>query len=163
MSRFHVWVIGVAALALIGGAVVGVLGFRSWNGASLVDAQDQAASAARTASETIFSFSFDTLKDHTTDSKALMTPGYAKQFDAVSPALTDIAPQREITVTSVTRSAAALPCGDECSTNKVSVLVFLDQDRRLADDDAATVFGNRIVVEMVKIDGDWKVDDIRAL
>lgn len=162
-SRAGMLVVAVAVLALIGSVAVIALGLRNFGGTSFDDAQSSAVSTASAATETIFSFSYDALDEHTTQSKAVMTPSFAKQFDAIVPALTDVAPDRKVQVVAVTRNAAALPCGDECSTDKVSVLVFVDQDRRLADDETATVFGNRIVVEMVKVDGDWKVDDIRAL
>jgi hypothetical protein len=162
-SRADMLLVAVAALVLIASAVVAAFGIRNFVGTSFDDARDSAVSTASAATETIFSFSYDALDEHTTQSKAVMTPSFAKQFDAIVPALTDVAPDRKVQVVAVTRNAAALPCGDECSTDKVSVLVFVDQDRRLADDETATVFGNRIVVEMVKVDGDWKVDDIRAL
>ncbi|MGJ9421997.1 hypothetical protein [Aeromicrobium sp. CF3.5] len=152
-----------AALVLVAGAVIGWFGLQHFLGESTEDNRTEAVAAATNAAETIFSFSFDDLDDHTAESKALMTPAYAEQFDQIAPALTDIAPQREVVVEAVARNAAVLPCGDECSADRASVLVFVDLDRRTQDDDASTVFGNRIVVDLVKGDGDWKVGDIRAL
>ena len=96
-------------------------------------------------------------------SKALMTPAFTKEFDKIAPALTELAPQRKIVVQAQSRNAAALECGSECSPTKSSILVFLDQARLVGDSKVPTVFGNRIVVDMVELNGVWLVDDIRAL
>lgn len=156
---------------LVLGVVIAGLGVAHWQGlfdsAGGEDARTalnaEEVAAASDAAETIFSFSYDDLEAHADEAKALMTDDFAKQYDTIAPALDDLAPQRKVEVTATVRNAAVLPCGDDCSTSKASVLVFLDQDRRLADDDTPTVFGNRIVVDLVRSGDDWKVDDIRAL
>lgn len=131
--------------------------------AAVESSQRQASSAAASAAETIFTFRYDALDEHLTASKALMTPAFAKEFDKIAPALTELAPQREIQVQAQARESAALPCGDECSTTKADVLVFVDQARLVGDSTEPTVFANRIKVSMVKTDDGWLVSDIRAL
>jgi Mce-associated membrane protein len=155
----------VAAVVLVGGAFYawqGIADARS-GGDDLAKAQSQASSAAGSAAETIFSFRYDELDDHLTTSKALMTPKFRTEFDKVAPGLTNLAPQRKIVVEAVTRAAAPLSCGGECSDSKVNVMVFVDQARLIGSSTQPTVFGNRITVAMVKRDGTWLVDDIRAL
>lgn len=132
-------------------------------GAELGTSQRQASSAAASASEAIFSFRYDQLDQHLTASKALMTPAFGKEFDTIAPALTELAPQRKIVVQAVARDAAALPCGNDCSTTEADVLVFVDQARLVGDDTEPSVFANRIKVSMVKGDDGWLVSDIRAL
>ena len=110
-----------------------------------------------------FSYRYDKLSEHLTESKALMTPTFAKDFDKIAPALDEIAPQRQVQVEAVSRSAAALGCGDECSETKVNVLVFLDQARLADGSKQPDVIGNRITVSMVERNGTWLVNDIRAL
>lgn len=132
--------------------------------AEVIKGQEQATAAAATAAETIFSFQYDKLDEHLTASKALMTSAFAKDFDKIAPALTELAPQRKIQVKALTRESAALPCGDECSATKASILVFIDQARVVGSEDAdPTVFANRIKVQMVKRDGGWLVNQIDAL
>ena len=96
---------------------------------SLDSSREQAVSAAGTAAQTIFSFSSDKLQEHESASKALMTKSFAKDFAKVAPALTEVTENRKIVVKAVAREAAPLACGDECSADKVDVLVFLDQAR----------------------------------
>jgi Mce-associated membrane protein len=131
--------------------------------AGLDASRRQASSAAASAAETIFTFRYDNLDKHLTASKALMTRGFAKEFDKIAPALTELAPQRNIVVEAVARESAALPCGDECSPTKAEVLVFVDQARLVGDSTEPTVFANRIKVTMVKNDDGWLVSDVRAL
>jgi Mce-associated membrane protein len=155
----------VAAAVLVTGAVLmftGVSRVRSGDD-SLASSERQAASAAGTAAETIFSFRYDKLGEHLSASKALMTPTFTKDFDKIAPALTELAPQRKIVVQAVTRDAAALNCGDECSSTKANILVFIDQARLVGGSKEPTVFANRITVSMVKRGGVWLVDNIRAL
>ncbi|MET0447680.1 MAG: hypothetical protein ABW004_04715 [Aeromicrobium sp.] len=123
----------------------------------------QASAAAASAAETIFTFRYDQLDDHLSASKALMTPAFAKEFDTIAPALTELAPQRKIVVQAVTRETAAMACGDECSTSRADILVFVDQARLVGDSKEPTVFANRIKVTMVKDDDGWLVSNIRAL
>jgi hypothetical protein len=154
--------VAVAVLAL--GVVLVIKGVTTrGEGGDLGAPREQAVAAASSAAETIFSFSSDTLEQHDSASKALMSKSFAKDFDKISPALTELAQQRKVMVKAVTREAAPLACGDECSTTKVNVLVFLDQARLVGSSKEPTVFANRISVSMVKTADGWLVDNIRAL
>ena len=105
---------------------------------------------------------YDKLPEHLSASKALMTKSFAKDFED-EPALTELTQKRKIQRQAVAREAAALPCGDECSPDKVGVLVFFDQARLLGTSKEPTVFANRSAVSMVKTDDGWLVNNIRAL
>ncbi|MDQ3156709.1 MAG: hypothetical protein M3Q98_08295 [Actinomycetota bacterium] len=154
----------VAIAAVVFGAVFAVKGVSDYREQQGIEAANASASAAAgKAAEAIFSFRYDKLDQHLTESKALMTPKFKKEFDKIAPALTELAPQRKIEVQARSRNAAALECGNECSPTKSSILVFIDQARLVGDSKVPTVFGNRIVVSMVKSDGAWLVDDIKAL
>jgi Mce-associated membrane protein len=162
-GRFAVLVaLTVAALAF--GAVFGIKGISDWRDESgIADAHDRAATAAAAAGETIFTYQYNQLDDHLKDSKALMTPSFGKKFESIAPALQDLAPQRKIQVKATVRNAAAVECGDKCSSDRATVLVFIDQARVADGDKEPTVFGNRIKLEMVHEDGSWLVNDVQAL
>lgn len=153
----------VAAASIVIGTFLVLNPPGSDDGGDLDTSRRQASSAAASAAETIFSFRFDQLDEHLTASKALMTPAFAKDFDEIAPALTELAPQRKIVVQAVARESAALPCGDDCSATAADVLVFVDQARLVGDSKTPTVFANRIKVSMVKNDDGWVVSNIRAL
>jgi Mce-associated membrane protein len=161
------WLVLVAGVAIIAGVALTVFGVQHIRGDGgddpLDTSREQAVSAAGSAAQTIFSFSSDKLKEHESASKALMTPSFGKDFDKVAPALSEVTADRKIVVKAVTREAAPLACGDECSPDKVTVLVFLDQARLIGSSTEPTVFANRISVSMVKTDNGWLVNNVRAL
>lgn len=153
----------IAVAALVIGTMFVLDPPGSGDDGNLDTSRRQATSAAATAAETIFSFRFDQLDQHLESSKALMTPAFAKEFEKIAPALTELAPQRKIVVEAVTRESAALPCGDDCSSTAADVLVFVDQARLVGDSKTPTVFANRIKVSMVKKADGWLVSNVRAL
>jgi Mce-associated membrane protein len=156
--------VALTVAALVFGAVFGVRGFLEWRGGSgVVEAHEKAATAAASAGETIFTYQYNQLDEHLKDSKAIMTPTFAKKFESIAPALQDLAPQRKIQVKATVRNAAAKECGDSCRADRATVLVFIDQARVADDAEKPTVFGNRIELNMVERDGRWLVNEIKAL
>lgn len=153
----------VVGLIVAGLVLVGVATWRWLAAPDLTSAHDEATRAAVTATETIFTFSSNDLDAHSAASTAIMTDEFAEEFEQIAPALAGIAPDREFQVTSRVAEAAAVPCGSECSATRVTVLVFFDQARLVAGLDDPAVLDNRAEVTLVKSDGSWLVDDIRAL
>lgn len=150
--------------ALVFGAFFGYRGVAEWRQTHGVDgAHEQAAETAASAAETIFTYRYDQLDQYLEDSKDVMTPSFAKDFETISPALNDLAPQRKIQVKATTRDSAALPCGDDCTRSEARILLFVDQARLADGSQVPTVFGNRVELTMVERDGRWLVDDIKAL
>lgn len=162
--RWLLPLLALAVAALVFGTVFaarGVAQYRSEHGIEASNAQAEAA--ASKAAETIFSYDYTALDQHLAASNALLTPAFRKQFDKIAPALTDLAPQRKIQIKAKSQDVAAMECGDNCSTSRASILVFLDQARLIGDSTTPTVFGNRIIVDMVNHNGTWLVNNIRAL
>ena len=156
--------VALTVAALVFGGWSGYQGWSDWRAQSgIVEAHERAATTAASAGETIFTYQYNQLDDHLKDSKALMTPSFGKKFESIAPALQDLAPQRKIQVKATVRNAAAVECGDKCSSDRATVLVFIDQARAADGDKEPTVFGNRIKLEMVRDDGSWLVADIEAL
>jgi Mce-associated membrane protein len=156
--------VALTVAALVFGAVFGVKGLMEWrDNSGIVEAHEKAATTAASAGETIFTYQYNQLDDHLKDSKAIMTPSFAKKFESIAPALRNLAPQRKIQVKSTVRNAAAIECGTKCRSDRATILVFLDQARVADGAEKPTVFGNRIELKMVERDGRWLVDDIKAL
>ncbi|MCW2799823.1 MAG: hypothetical protein JWQ70_1295 [Aeromicrobium sp.] len=153
----------IAVVALVAGSWFAVNQISNRGNDDVATSNEQASTAAGSAAQTIFSFTYDKLPEHLKASKALMTKSFAKQFDKIAPALTELAPQRKIQVQAVARNAGAIDCGDSCSSTKANILVFVDQARLIGTSKEPTVFGNRITVSMVKQHGSWLVANIRAL
>ena len=156
--------VALTVVAVVFGAVFGIRGVIEWrDDNSIVEAHEKAATAAASAGETIFTYQYNQLDEHLKDAKATMTPTFAKKFESIAPALQDLAPQRKIQVKATVRNAAAEECGDKCSPDRATMLVFIDQARVADGAEKPTVFGNRIELMMVERDGRWLVDEIKAL
>ena len=155
--------IGLTVLSVAFGVFGAVWGVQKWTGAEPAATRRAAADAAASAATTIFSYTYNKLPDHLRDSQATMTPAFAKRFKSISPALSALAPQRKIQVKAVVRDAATLECGDACNENKATVLIFIDQARVVDGSDKPTVFGNRILLSMVKSGDRWLVSNVKAL
>lgn len=149
-----------AMIFAVSGVVAGVLHFRGDDAATM---REDSSDAAAMAAETIFSYDWNKLKQHMSDSKKLMTPQFATKFEEVAPALSALAPQRRIQMKATVRSAATIECGNKCADDKAKVLVFLDVARLADGSNKPTVFGNRIEMTMIKRDGDWLVGEVKAL
>lgn|GEM_PF-2569491 len=158
-------VLVAAIVVLVGGVVTAALGFKHWQGDSVRDAQEAAVSSASSATETILSYQYDQLDQHEKNAKSVMTAAYFKdEYEAKTlPALKQVAPQRKVSVKADVRNAAIVPCGEQCSSDQASVLVFVDVDRRIAGEDQATVASGRIKVDMTRVGGDWRVSNITGL
>lgn len=156
--------VALTVVAVAFGAVFGIRGLIEWHDdAGVVDAHEKAATTAASAGETIFTYQYNQLDDHLKDAKALMTPSFAKKFESIAPALQDLAPQRKIQVKATVRNAAAVECGNQCRSDRATILVFIDQARVADGAEEPTVFGNRIELMMVEQGGRWLVNDIKAL
>ncbi len=156
--------VALTVVAVAFGAVFGVRGFLEWrDDSTIVEAHEKAATTAASAGETIFTYQYNQLAEHLRDSKATMTPSFGKKFESIAPALRNLAPQRKIQVRATVRNAAAIECGTKCRSDRATILVFIDQARVADDAKEPTVFGNRIKLEMVNVDGSWLVNDVQAL
>jgi Mce-associated membrane protein len=155
--------IGVLALSLAFGAFGTVTGIHTWNADSVSGNRSEATDAAETAAETIFTYRYDQLPQYLSAAQATMTPANAKKFKTVFPAFRKLVPQRKIQMKGVVRNAAVVECGESCSPDKATVLVFLDQARLADGVKKVTVFPLRFKMEMVKRHDRWLVGDIKNL
>lgn len=155
--------VALAIASLVFGVFGVWRGVDEWRSSNITEAHADATDAAATASEKIFSYQYNKLDEHMRQAQKLMMPKFATKFRSISPALNALAPQRRIQVKAVVRYAAPTECGDRCSPDRATVLVFLDQARVSVDTPKPTVFGNRIEVLMVDHNGRWLVEDIKAL
>lgn len=146
-------------VALGVGLVVCFFGLSHWLAdadQARADSTSQAGEAAVKAAEAIFDYDSDDLDAYKASIEPLMTRDY---YDGV---VDDLTAQTTVRTTATVREHAAIPCGDTCRVDQAKILMFLDLDRRVDDGDVST-FANRVVVDMVKVDGTWKVSDVTGL
>jgi len=149
----------VLAFAAAGVAIgLGVLEARDGGG----DPQDRedAVAPAGQAAEALLSFRYDTLETELESEQELMTDSYAEEFLNVFPdQARDLTSEQQATVESTVLAAAPLECSDECSSESVGVLLYLNTEAAVQAE-APEVNPNRAVVTM-NLEGDrWLVDGI---
>jgi len=149
-------VVTVASLVF---AVFGVAhGVSQWRAHSVSEARGAASQAAANAAQTIFTFDYNRLPQWSSTSKSLMTPTFARSFQSNVRALSQVAPAQRIQAKAVVRNAATLECGDRCTPDKATVLVFLDQAVISAQSKQPKIEGESVRMFMVKRDGKWLVN-----
>ncbi|MBC9227681.1 hypothetical protein GL325_15240 [Aeromicrobium sp. 636] len=124
-----------------------------------VDAQDAAVAAASKALPEMLGYKHATVEQDLDDATKVMTEKFAKKYSELAPQLVATAGQRQIDVVATVRTIAPLECGQECSTSKVRVLAFVDQNRTIAGKPGSPA-ALAVVVEMNQVDGDWLVADL---
>jgi Mce-associated membrane protein len=124
-----------------------------------VDARDAATAAASEALPRMLGYGHETIADDLDEATEVMTGAFAKKYSELAPQLVTTAQQRKIDVSATVRTIAALECGQECSTSRVRLLAFVDQNRTIAGEPGSPA-ALSVVIEMRKVDGDWRVNDL---
>ncbi|MET0467227.1 MAG: hypothetical protein ABWZ87_00670 [Aeromicrobium sp.] len=124
-----------------------------------VDTRDEATAAASAALPRMLGYRHASIAEDLDEATEVMTPKFAKKYSELTPQLVTTAQQRKIDVTATVRTIAALECGQECSSSKVRLLAFVDQNRTIAGE-AGSPAALSVVVEMREVDGDWLVADL---
>lgn len=166
----------VTVCALVFAVVVGVryLSERGDDDA-LAEARDDATSAAATSAEEILSYDFKSFDSERADAAELMTADFRKQYDELysgtycdvipeqncseTGSFTEVIKKRKQKVEASVVNVAPLECGDDCSEDKATVLLFIDQ-ATASDGKQLQPRGTQAKFTMVKQDGDWLVDNI---
>ncbi|MGH3495869.1 MAG: hypothetical protein ACRDP1_00160 [Nocardioidaceae bacterium] len=154
-------------LALVTAAAVvlaAVVGYQAWQRHQIAGNADPATSAAQSAATTLLSWNYQHLDSERAADQRLLTPAYAKKFDATwDQTVAKVAPASKSVVTNKVLASSVLPCGDQCSTDQVQVFMFMDQTNTSPNQQVAGVEQNRVVFTMSKVGGSWLVDAISPL
>ncbi len=152
--------IAAAVIASLFALVAVVTVYRAQNSASeQFEAQDAATAVGSEAIPQMLGYRHETIAADLESATEVMTDGFAKKYTELAPQLVTTAEQRKIDVVATVRSVAALECGQECSTERVRLLAFVDQHRTI-DGKAGSPAAMSVVLVMKKVDGDWLVDDL---
>ena len=169
-------VVMIAALVFVAYVGFGYLDERN-DDQAFADNREDATSSAATAAETILSYSHQSLDEDRAAAEKTMTDDFAKEYGelytkpyceafpgqeecTVEGTFPDVVKRNKQQTEAAVVDVAPMECGDECSDDKASVLLFIDQEST-SDGEQQNPVGNRAVFTMVKQDGDWLVDGIR--
>jgi|SoiMethySBSTD1v2_1073268.scaffolds.fasta_scaffold14583_6 Mce-associated membrane protein len=159
--RTLAWFVPLCVLAFVAAGLaigLGVLQTRD-DGLDAAARQDAVAPAGQ-AAEALLSFRYDTLDQELPSERDLMTDSYAEEFLNVFPdQARRLTAKQQATVKSTVLAAAPMECGEDCSSDRVDVLVYLNSESSVRGQ-APEVNPNRAVMTMSHEGDRWLVDGI---
>lgn len=110
------------------------------------------------ALETVYSFDFARLDENERAARAVITPGFAAEFDQLFAQVRELAPQQQAVVSAtVTMAAVQTIEGD-----RAVLVAFMDQQAtRVANDEQLTAAG-RLTVTGERVDGRWEISKVHS-
>lgn len=142
--------LAVALIALV------LLWWRWHDDVALADASREATVVAEQRAVQITTYSAETLDTDFGWVDDGATPEFADRYTRETESLREIF--AEVGAQAEGRVTASAATAD--STDRVEVLLFVDQQIRTADGATPDTEENRVIVTMVKVDGRWLVDDV---
>jgi Mce-associated membrane protein len=156
------WFVPLCVLAFVAAGIAVGLGVLELTEDDGIDAQarEDAVAPAGRAAEALLSFRYDTLDEELRSESGLMTDSYAEEFLRIFPdQAMELTTEEQATVESTVLAAAPLECGEECTSDSVDVLLFLNTESTVAGA-APDVSPNRAVVTVERSGDEWLVAGI---
>lgn len=121
--------------------------------------KDAVLSVADEAATRVYSYSWDTLADDKAEARALLTGDMLRQYDrTMAGVATSSGPNHTVV------SADVVGTGLVTATSSYArVLVFVNQSTTGDDLDKPLLDLDRVLVTLVRTDGEWKVSELDAL
>jgi Mce-associated membrane protein len=119
----------------------------------------QSLAAATAAAQAIFSYDYRSFDTSVANGQSFVTGDFATQYGETTTALKANA-LKEQAVVRATVSASGVV---SASTDRVELLLYLNQYRHNANVTGEKVDQNRVVLTMIRIHNDWKVSAATAL
>ncbi|MBC7595763.1 MAG: hypothetical protein H7288_17805 [Kineosporiaceae bacterium] len=90
---------------------------------------------------------------------ALLVGNARKEYDTLFESLQDRAPKQKLILTATVAAAGV----KELTDDTAELLVFLDQSSRRADDKEASISAAQIAISAKKVDGAWRITELKPL
>lgn len=147
----------LAGLGVVTAALVAVTAW-VWvdRGTGDGDAVRAAQAAAERAVVPVLSYDYADLEGSQQRARALMTGGYAEEYDKLFQVIADNAPGTETTVSVDVLSSGIV----RASEDRVQVLVFVDRPTTNKANPEPVVYKDQVTLSMQRVDEEWLVDDL---
>lgn len=166
--RLMVGVAAAAAVLLLTALFLALLvdgaGWDDWRRVQeherIAQAIDTAPGAAEQAAATILAYDYESLEADRDAAAALMTPTYRKEYvETFNDLVLEPAQERKARVEADVRASGVAAAGPD----RVEVLLFVNQTTvSTAYSGEPQTALNRVVLEMARVGGAWRVDDITS-
>lgn len=150
----------IAIVVLIAALAAGGFAFYQHHAAEQRDAAvRQATAAATAAAQAIFSYDYRSFDSSVANGRSFATGDFADEYAKTTAALKTNAVKEQ----AVVRAAVSATGVISSSTDKVELLLYLNQYRRNTNVTGEKVDQNRVVLTMIRADGGWKVSQATAI
>ncbi|MDZ5444904.1 hypothetical protein U2F26_19500 [Micromonospora sp. 4G57] len=143
--------------------VVAAVAAAAWYGDHRAGQRDravrQALATAPAAAKAIFSYDYRTFDDSVANGRTFATGDFADEYARTTATLKETATKQQAVVLAEV-SATGVVTSD---TDRVELLVYLNQYRRNVSTAGEKVDQNRVVLTMVPVGGEWKVVKATAI
>ena len=116
----------------------------------------QVSQQVTAALKTVYSFDYTRLDQNEAAARAVITPGFAGQFDQLFRQVRELAPQQQAVVTATVNLVGV----ESINGDRATLLVFLDQQATRAQAGAGPqqlAAAGRLTVTAQRVDGTWKI------
>ncbi|GIG87090.1 hypothetical protein [Plantactinospora endophytica] len=155
-SRLHLVLVLATVLAA---AAAGT----AWYAQHRADQRDtavrQALATAAPAAKAIFSYDYRSFDASVANGRSFVTGAFADDYAETTSALKSTAVAEQAVVLAEVSASGVVRAG----TAEVELLVYLNQYRRNANTDGEKVDQNRVILELRRVGGDWKVARATAI
>ncbi|PZG01113.1 hypothetical protein C1I99_08105 [Micromonospora deserti] len=147
-------------MAILLAATVAGLG---WHGDRTAERRDaavrQALATAPAAAKAIFSYDHRTFDDSVANGRSFVTGSFAEEYAQTTAALKQTAVKQQAVVLAEVSATGVV----SATTDRVELLVYLNQYRRNVSTAGEKVDQNRVVLTLVPDGGAWKVSAATAI
>lgn len=135
----------------------------AWWGHHQADQREAAVrhslAAAPPAAKAIFSYDYRTFDTSVANGRLFVTGSFADEYAQTTAALKETAVKEQAVVVAEVSATGVVEAG----TDRVELLLYLNQYRRNVNTAGEKVDQNRVVLTMVPVDGEWKVAKAAAI
>jgi Mce-associated membrane protein len=150
----------VAVVVLIAALAAGGFAYYQHRGSEQRDvAVRQATTAATAAAQAIFSYDYRSFDSSVANGRSYATGTFADEYAQTTTALKANAVKEQ----AIVRAAVSATGVITAATDKVELLLYLNQYRRNTNVTGEKVDQNRVVLTMIRADGGWKVSQATAI
>ncbi|MCM0677242.1 hypothetical protein NCC78_21495 [Micromonospora phytophila] len=140
-------------------AVAGLAGWGDHRAAQRDAAVRQALATAPAAAKAIFSYDYRTFDHSIANGRTFATGAFEKEYAHTTAALRQTATKQQAVVAAEVSSTGVV----SATTERVELLVYLNQYRRNVNTAGEKVDQNRVVLTLVPVDGQWRVAEATAI
>ncbi|MFU8854635.1 hypothetical protein ACNAW0_27225 [Micromonospora sp. SL1-18] len=152
----------VPALA-VAVVLVAAVALAAWYADHRADQRDravrQALATAPAAAKALFSYDYRTFDDSIANGRTFATGAFADEYAQTTTALKQTATKQQAVVLAEVSATGVI----SADTDRVELLLYLNQYRRNVTTAGEKVDQNRVVLTMVPVDGEWKVVKATAI